>query len=113
MNGNSYQIGTLPSFFPCLVAIPIKAALVRVVMQGPQVFMELLVLSPGVGMFVKFFVQLGQVMMETLMGSAARKQQTRERKCQHGQLGHCPLSRPRSLSHTALYCQSSEYRPLS
>jgi len=60
--------------------------LVRVFVQGAQVFMELFVLSPGVRMFVKFFVQLGEVMMEALVGRAAPKQQPREWQRQQSRL---------------------------
>jgi hypothetical protein len=65
-----------------------------VIMEPLQIFMELFMLGPSMRVFVEFFVQFCQVMMEPLMGGAAAKQQARQRKGQEGRLlEECPHRR--------------------
>jgi len=53
------------------VSIALDAALVRILMEALQVFVEVLVLGPGMRAFVEFLMRFRQVLMKSLLCSAS------------------------------------------
>jgi hypothetical protein len=73
-----FPLSSLSLLIPVIVP-----SLVRILMKGPQVIMEPVMFGPRMRVFMKFFVQLPQVMMESLMRRASAHRHPQHRKRQH------------------------------